>query len=173
MSAMGDLVNYLKGQLASVGVSPLLTQAAGATALQKHRITVMKPATTISGDDSGIAVDITETPIFVNLTGTTITVTGMKYASGATGMTGLDANAPSLNLFSRTSTGASQLAVAVMTFGTAVGAITTGQQVTGTLSATVANRTVPVGGVLTLSRTHAGAGIVIPGGTITIEYTED
>jgi len=173
MSAMSDLILYIKGQLANVGANPLNTQTAAAAALQKHRITVMKPGAATSGDDAAAATDIAETPIFVNNTGTTITVTSIKYCCGATGITGADATAPTLTIFSRNSAGGAQTSVGSFVFNLAAGVFTTGMQATFTLNATIANRTVPVGGSLTLTRTHAGGGIVIPGGTITIEYTED
>src|SRR4051812_34926765 len=105
MSAMGDLVLYLKGQLANVGATPLNTQTAAATAVQKHRIAFLKPGAATSGDDAAAGTDITETPVFVNLTGSTITITSVKQSIGATGITGADATAPTLTLFSRTSAG--------------------------------------------------------------------
>ncbi len=173
MGAWTEFLNYIKGQTSSVGTSGAATQAAAVAGLQKHRITVMKPGAATSGDDAAAATDIAEVPIFVNLTGNTITVTGVRYGCGATGIIGADATAPSLNIFRRDSAGANQTAVATMTFNLAAGTFTTGMQATFTLNATQANRVVPVGGILTLTRTHAGGGIVIPGGTITIEYTED
>lgn len=173
MSTAGDLVNYLKGQLANVGVSPAATQTQAAKMVQTHRISFLKPGAATSGDDAAAGTDIAETPVFVNMTGSTITITGVKQSIGATGIVGADATAPTLTLFSRTSAGASQTSIATMVFNLAAGTFTTGMVATWTLSATLANRTVPVGGVITFTRTHAGAGIVVPGGAITIEYTED
>jgi hypothetical protein len=177
MSGRSDFKNYLLGQLSNVGATPANTQAAAAAVAQTHRITVMKPGLATSGDDAAAGTDTAETPIFVNMTGTTLTITGAKYCCGNTGFTAADATASSLNLFSRTSAGASQTAIGTMTTATTggggVGTLAVGQQGAFTLNATLANRVVPIGGSITYSRTHLSTGTVVPGGTITIEYTED
>jgi hypothetical protein len=173
MGALNDFVNYLKGQTANVGSTPSSTQSKAADAVTKHRITVLKPGAATSGDDAAAATDIAETCVFVNLTGSTLTLTKASYACGNTGITGLDANAPTLTLFSRNSTGANQLSMATLAFNTALGTLTVGQQAAFTLSGTPTNLVIPVGGSITLTRTHAGVGIVVPGGTITIEYVEN
>jgi hypothetical protein len=177
MSGRSDFKNYLLGQLSNVGATPANTQAAAAAIAQTHRITVLKPGAATSGDDAAAATDIAETPIFVNMSGTTLTVTKITYCCGNTGFTAADATASTLTLFSRTSAGATQTSIGTMstatTGGGGVGTLAVGQQGAFTLNATLANRVVPVGGCITLTRTHASTGTVIPGGTITIEYTED
>lgn len=176
MGALLDLVNYLKGQTASVGSTPASTQSKADDALRKHRITVMKPGAATSGDDAAAGTDIAETPIFVNFTGSTLLVTGITYACGNTGVTAADATASTLTIFSRDSAGATQTSIGTMSTATTgsggVGTLAVGQKGVFTLNATVASRIVPVGGVMTLTRTHASTGTVIPGGTITIEYQE-
>ena len=177
MSALDDFVRYLKGQLTNVGASGASTQAKAEQVLRTHRITVMKPGAATSGDDAAAATDTAETPIFVNLTGTTLTVTAITYGCGNTGFTAADATASTLSIFSRDSTGANQLTIGTMTTATTggggVGTLAVGQKGAFTLNATTANRIVPIGGVITYSRTHASTGTVVPGGTITIEYQEN
>ena len=177
MSAMSDYINYLKGQLANVGATPANTQAAGASASQKHRIVVMKPGAATTGDDAAAATDTAETPIFVNLTGSTITIKQIKYACGNTGITAGDTNFSTMTIFKRDAAGANQTSLATATTQTTgaggMGTLTVGQSAAFTLTATLANLTVVNGGVLAYTRTHSASGLVIPGGPIVIEYTED
>jgi hypothetical protein len=176
MGALNDFANYLKGQLSNVGSTPASTQSKAVDSITKHRITFLKPGSVPNGDDGAAATDIAETPVFVNLTGSTLLVTGITYGCGATGFTAADATASTLTIFSRDSTGATQTSIGTMSTATTgsggVGTLTTGQKGAFTLSATMANRVVPVGGVMTFTRTHASTGTVVPGGTITIEYVE-
>lgn len=145
--------------------------------LKTRVFTFMKPGLATSGDDAAAATDTTETPVFVNRTGGTITILSIDYICGATGFTAADATASSLNIFKRDAAGANQLAVATMTTATVpglgVGTLAVGQRGAFTLTATVANLTVVNGGVLTYTRTHLSTGTVVPGGAIVITYTED
>lgn len=177
MSGNTDLETLVRAQASDVGTTPVNTQAA-ATALVRERVySFMKPGAATSGDDAAAATDIAETPVFVNTESGTITIKSVTYACGNTGITAADATASTLTIFKRDATGANQVSIATMSTATTgsggVGTLTVGQKGAFTLTATVANRTVPVGGVLTLTRTHASTGTVIPGGPITIRYTVD
>lgn len=177
MTAIGDFINYMKGQLSSVGASGVLTQAAAINQIQRRTFSFLKPGAATSGDDAAAATDITETPVFVNRTGGTITIQSIDYCCGATGITAADATASTLTIFKRDAAGANQLSLGTMSTATTgsggVGTLAVGQRGAFTLTATLANLTVVNGGVLTLTRTHASTGTVIPGGQITIYYTED
>lgn len=174
MGSSNNVANFVK-QVSNDAATP--TAADVDNCIRTRSFTFMKPSTLISGDDSGIAVDITETGVWVNRTGNQVSVISADYVCGATGITAADATASSLNLFKRDAAGANQVALGTMTTATVggggVGNLTTGQKGAFTLSAVAGALQVPNGGVITFSRTHVGAGLVIPGGPITVRYTED
>lgn len=170
MGAGVTVANLLK-QISGDSATP--TAADCDEAVRGHSVTVMKPGAATSGDDAAAGTDITETPIWSNDTGAQITITGITYRCGATGIIGADATAPTLTIFKRDSAGANQVSVGSFIFNLANGTFTTGMRATFTLSAVAGALQLPAGSCLTLTKTHAGAGIVIPGGGITIRYTKD
>lgn len=170
MGAGANVAQLLK-QICGDSAAP--TAADCDEAVRGHSVTVMKPGLATSGDDATAATDTTETPVWSNDTGAQVTITGITYRCGATGITGADATAPTLTIFKRDSAGANQVSVGTFVFNLAAGAFTTGMRATFTLSAVAGALQVPAGGCLTYTRTHAGGGIVVPGGGITIRYTKD
>lgn len=170
---MGAGINIANALKQMTSDSTTVTGADCDEAIRGHSFTIMKPGAATSGDDAAAGTDIAETPIWSNDTGAQVTVTGITYRCGATGIIGADATAPTLTVFKRDSAGANQVSVGSFVFNLANGTFTTGMRATFTLSAVAGAIQVAAGSTLTLTRTHAGAGIVIPGGGITVRYTKD
>lgn len=166
--AQDNVARILK-QIASDNSTP--TAAEIDRAVKTRIVCVQKPP---SADDGAAATDTTETPIWINTTGGTVTIQSIKYGCGATGITAGDTHYSTMTIFKRTSSGGTQTSVATATTQTTgMGTLTVGQQASFTLTATIADRTLAAGAVLTYSRTHTMNGLVIPAGVIIIEYTED
>lgn len=170
---MGSGINIANTLKQMTSDSATVTAADCDEVARGHSFTVMKPGAAMTGDDSAAGTDIAETPIWSNDTGGQVTITSITYRCGNTGIIGADATAPTLTVFKRDSAGANQVSVGSFIFNLANGTFTVGMRATFTLSAVAGAIQVANGSTLTLTKTHAGGGIVIPGGSITVRYTKD
>lgn len=173
MSATG-LANEIEGLLGSaVGY----TVGDAKQGLRQRVVTIMKPLTdtglsagSIASDDKAAADLISETPVFFNAGSGTLTLIQAVFICGTSGITA-NANTKTITLSSRTSAGGSATVMATATTPTS-GNLTVGQQLAFTLSATPANRIVPIAGCVTFKTTISG-GCVLPYGPVVMVFTED
>ncbi len=164
-------VDALKGAFSD---ATLYTAADIDRAARTRVIVFPKPGAATSGDDAAAATDTSETGVFYNGTGGTITVLSARYVCGNTGITAGDTHYSTMTLSKRDAAGANSTSLATATTQTTgMGTLTVGQSAAFTLTATTANLKVVAGGTLNYARTHTMNGLVIPGGVIVIQYTED
>ncbi len=136
--------------------------------------TFQKPGAATSGDDAAAATDTAETPVFYNGTGSTITIKSIRYTCGNTAITAGDTHFSTMTISKRDAAGANSTSLATATTQTTgMGTLTVGQSAAFTLTATTANLKVVAGGTINYARTHTMNGLVIPGGAIVVQYTED
>lgn len=165
MTVQDDIVKRAEANHHDISGGP----ARAAKNIRRKIVNVVKAA-----DDGAAATATVEHPIFKvpAHVANGIEVKAVHYTSDATAIAAAADHNATMTVSKRDGAGGSAAVVATYTSDVAGGAVTAWVPKALTLSATLANLQVPAGGILTFLISKAMNGVVVPAGSITIEYEE-